>query len=200
MSVTITDVKTPLYQRCGDKLLRILLETTAEQVKTADGSNVEEKLKELSNLIAAGHNVFIKANIGERDAIDSKKAGDRCYVTDATGDPTVTKGAAEYIWDGSKWVKTYEAESLDLVLDWALIQNKPSSAVGDIDDAVAKRHDHANKADVLDKLSSSDDGKLLFDGKPVNDGMRDVLSAENTDAIPETLNDGGLLLVVPAGA
>ena len=197
MAVTITDVKTPLYQRCGDKLNRILLETTAEQVKTADGSNVEVKLKELSSLIAAGHNVFIKANIGERDAIDPKKAGDRCYVTDATGDPTVTKGAAEYIWDGGKWVKTYEAESLDLVLDWALIQNKPSSAVGDIDDAVTKRHDHANKADVLDKLTAQD-GKLLFDGKPVNDGMRDVMSAENTDAIPETLNDGGLLLVVPA--
>lgn len=70
-------------------------------------------------------------------------------------------------------------------------------AMSEVSDAVAKKHVHANQANVLDKLSTSD-GKLTFDGNPVGDGMRDVAFAENLDTMPADLRDGGLLLVTSA--
>ena len=56
------------------------------------------------------------------------------YVSDSTG------------------TKIAEYESMDVVLQWNDIQGKPTSAVADIDDAVANRHSHANKA-LLDPIS-----------------------------------------------
>ena len=50
---------------------------------------------------------------------------------------------------------------------------------------------------MLDKLSTQD-GELLFDGKRINDGLVEVASAANIDAIPENLRDGGLLIIAPA--
>ena len=48
---------------------------------------------------------------------------------------------------------------------WAVITGKPSSAVADIDDAVAKRHEHANKAQ-LDKVGEAD-GVMTYDSKKI---------------------------------
>ncbi len=70
----------------------------------------------------------------------------------------------------------------------------------DVADAVTKRHEHANKADVLDKLSDDGSGNLLFDGKRIDDGKVDVASTTSIDTIPANLRDGGLLIVAPAGA
>ena len=90
------------------------------------------------------------------------------YVVDATGDSTVTAGGATYLYYPNPtlptlphWMKVSESESLDVVLEWANIQNKPTSAVADIDDAVAKRHSHANKTQ-LDKISEDTNGNLLY--------------------------------------
>ena len=60
--------------------------------------------------------------------------------------------------------------------------------------------EHANKADVLDKLSEDGSGNLLFDGKRIDDGKVDVASTTSIDTIPANLRDGGLLIVAPAGA
>ena len=70
----------------------------------------------------------------------------------------------------------------------------------DVADAVTKRHEHANKAAVLDKLSDDGSGNLLFDGKRIDDGKVDVASTTSIDTIPANLRDGGLLIVAPAGA
>jgi len=51
---------------------------------------------------------------------------------------------------------------MDVVLTWANLQNKPSSAVGDIDDAVTKRHTHSNKTE-LDKIGESN-GNFTYNG------------------------------------
>jgi hypothetical protein len=60
------------------------------------------------------------------------------------------------------WTKVAEAESMDVVLQWGNIQGKPSSAVADIDDAVSKKHEHANKT-VLDAISAnSTSGNLVY--------------------------------------
>lgn len=67
-------------------------------------------------------------------------------------------------------------------------------SIAEMTDAMSKKHDHTNKIDVLDKLTTSD-GKLLFDGNPINDGKKEVAFATSTDIIPEDLVDKGLLFV-----
>lgn len=49
---------------------------------------------------------------------------------------------------------------MDLILSWNNINGRPTSAVADIDDAVTKRHTHANKA-LLDKVGE-DENTLYF--------------------------------------
>jgi len=96
-------------------------------------------------------------------------AGDIVYVTDASADPTVTAGAASYIWDGAAFAKLTEYESLDLVINWADVQNRPSSSVAQIDQAVADSHTHANKAS-LDKIGEDADGDISYNGAFVRTG------------------------------
>lgn len=189
-----TTITTPLYQVVGGKLYKIELETSAAQVTTADGSSVQARLDALVAATSGG-TVRVVADIAARDALPDKKSGLDVWVRDAAADPTVDSGAARYLYDGADWIKTAEAESMDLVLDWALLRNKPTSAVADIDDAVGKRHEHANRTEVLDKLTGDDDGNLLFDGKRIDDGKVDVAFTDSADAIPANLRDGGLLLV-----
>jgi hypothetical protein len=83
-------------------------------------------------------------------------------VTDATGDDTVASGSAMYVWveTSGTWVKIAEYESMDLVLEWANIQGKPTSTPTQIDEAVSASHTHANKA-LLDGLSSDSDGLMV---------------------------------------
>lgn len=69
--------------------------------------------------------------------------------------------------------------------DYADLRNKPdiptvSNDLTDAlkqsyDDAVIKSHEHNNKADVLDKLSTSN-GKLLFNGKEISSSSTQVIS------------------------
>jgi len=98
------------------------------------------------------------------------ETGQLVMVTDASADTTVTSGWAIYRkrvdtdpasldytkvnGDDAGWQKIAESESIDVVVQWANIQNKPSSTVADIDDAVTKRHVHDNKA-VIDKFTES---------------------------------------------
>ena len=116
--------------------------------------------------VDSANQVQILADIAARDALVPTGSW-HVYVKDATGDLTVSSGGAGYLWDTTNevWVKLYEAESLDIQLDWDGLQGKPSSSVAAIDDAVSKAHTHANKA-TLDKLGEDGDG-LTFDGAPV---------------------------------
>ena len=106
----------------------------------------------------------IVADIAARNALTPSN-GSMCLVLDASDDPTVASGAATYIYQtsGTAWIKIAEYESLDLELTWANIQNKPTSAVADIDDAVAKRHSHTNKTQ-LDKVGEDGSGLLTYNG------------------------------------
>lgn len=97
--------------------------------------------------------VKVVNDIAARDAL-TPVSGMRVHVIDATGDSTVNLGWAEYLYTGSEWTKVAEKESIDVVLAWANIQNKPTSSVTNIDDAVAKRHAHSNAA-ILDATTAS---------------------------------------------
>lgn len=70
--------------------------------------------------------IKVVGNIAARDALPDLSEGDECWVTDASADETVTAGAARYLYDGVGWVKTAEAESLDVITAWENIQNKPN--------------------------------------------------------------------------
>jgi len=101
-------------------------------------------------------------NIAERDALNPSSAL-FVLVLDATSDPTVQSGSASYVYNPStqSWVKVAEYESMDLVITWGNIQGKPSSSPADIDDAVAKRHTHANITQ-LNKIGEDTNGYLLY--------------------------------------
>jgi|GEM_PF-7056896 len=80
-----------------------------------------------SQYLNANASTHVAATIAARDVLTPTQEGERAFVRNASGDSTVTGGAAEYIWDGSAWVKIAEAESLDLILDWGNLQNKPDT-------------------------------------------------------------------------
>ena len=63
-------------------------------------------------------------DIAARDGLTAF-AGLHALVIDATDDETVAKGGAEYIYDGSKWVKVSELDELDAVVNWENISDKP---------------------------------------------------------------------------
>ena len=99
--------------------------------------------------------------------------GQIVMVLDASADSTVDSGWAIYrrltsasdLSQLSSWQKIAERESLDVVVNWANIVDKPSSTVANIDDAVTKRHIHANSA-VLDKFTEDANG-LKYNGSAV---------------------------------
>lgn len=81
--------------------------------------------------------------IAERDAMTELFVGLTVIVVDATGDSTVSSGAAWYVYTGYGWAKTAEAESMDVVLEWADIQGKPTSFA-------PEAHTHSEYAVVSD--------------------------------------------------
>jgi len=106
----------------------------------------------------------VVADITARDAL-SLTANAQILVIDATDDSTVDSGAATYVWDNdeSTFTKITEHESLDVIINWADIVGRPSSSVADIDDAVARKHSHANKTQ-LDLITENGDGEMLYNG------------------------------------
>lgn len=72
-------------------------------------------------------------NITERDNLTAF-AGLHALVIDASADSTVgSGGGAEYVYNGTKWVKISEFNNIDTLVDWSNIQNKPDF-VGNITD------------------------------------------------------------------
>ena len=74
-------------------------------------------------------NVFKEAavvdNITERDSLDAFE-GLHALVIDASADTTVgAGGGAEYVYNGTKWVKISEFNNLDTLVDWSNVQNNP---------------------------------------------------------------------------
>lgn len=108
------------------------------------------------------------ANITARNALASANFNQLVLVVDATGDGTVTAGSALYYFNNSDntWTKIAEYESMDIVLNWSSISGAPSSAVALIDDAVNKRHTHANLTS-LDKVGEDGGGLMTYNGTVV---------------------------------
>lgn len=159
MPISVTaELNSPLYQRVGENLNKVNLETTGTQVKLTkqNGITQDDVQKELEALHAAVGGAASGDVVGPASAVDGNLAAFDQTTGKLLKDSTIPMSGAS--------------------------------------DAVAKKHEHANQTDVLDKLGV-DEGKLTYDGQPVTDGMRDVVFAANLDAMPTDLRDGGLLLV-----
>jgi hypothetical protein len=141
-------------------------------VSTDDGASARHLISKpeitsmINTAIASFSTVQVVATIAARDALNPTTTT-QVIVVDATGDATVASGTATYVYDlaNTTWVKISESESMDVVLQWSNIQGKPSSAVADIEDAVDRRHSHANSS-VLSGLSDIG-GALAYGGAPV---------------------------------
>ena len=139
-------------------------------VTSADASavkrivNIDDIQSMINSSISASNAFEIVNDIAARDAL-TLTGNKFVLVLDATGDVTVTAGAATYAWrsSNSSWVKIAEYESLDVALTWAAIQNKPTSIVADIDAAVAQRHMHSNYTE-LGKISETVGGDFQYSG------------------------------------
>jgi hypothetical protein len=105
----------------------------------------------------------IVADIAARNALSPTK-NTQVLVLDATGDSTVASGAATYLYRVSttSWIKLSEAESLDLILQWANIQGKPTSSPSAIDTAVGNSHVHNSNLTQLNKIGENADGLFTY--------------------------------------
>jgi hypothetical protein len=119
--------------------------------------------------VASYNAMEIVATIAARNTLAASLARNvLVLVTDATGDTTVSSGAALYAYNNTSkaWTKVSEYESLDVVLTWASIQNKPTSTVAQIDSAVSQAHSHSNKT-YLDKIGETG-GVLTYNGTAIS--------------------------------
>lgn len=126
--------------------------TTAAQVSFGE-SNVDAELKALRALASGKGTMSVVDDIPARDGL-SPSEGDSCWVKDATADDTVTKGAALYIYADGQWVKMAEAESMDVVIQWASIQGKPTASTTTIDAAAQFVSDLTVTAQQINELKN----------------------------------------------
>jgi hypothetical protein len=169
---------------------------TADQLSQLTNLAADPNSTYATQAMLAGQNTatLIVNAITDRDALVTAAtpviSGQQVWVLDATGDTTVKSGAALYLYGGLDtssnpvWYKLAEAESMDVVLDWANIVNGPTSTVAQIDQAVADMHTHANEA-VLDALADDGSGNLTYNGVAVGSV---IVSATQ----PTTQADGGV--------
>ena len=126
----------------------------------------------VNTAVAGASNIFVVPDIAARDAL-APTVVTQAIVVDATADTSVALGSATYVYDpvGVAWQKIAEHESMDVVLQWANIQGRPTSTAAEIDDAVSKRHSHANLVS-LDKVGEDVSGILQFNGDYVDPALR----------------------------
>lgn len=116
---------------------------------------------------------IIVDDIDTRNGLSDKSTA--VYVKDATGDSTVKRGGAFYLYDSQaeKWIKTSESESMDVVLQWDNVQGKPTATADAIDLAVQNSHGHANKTQ-LDLIGQDNQGNLTYNSKIVATTINDA--------------------------
>lgn len=145
--------------------------TSASVVKrTLNVDDVQALIDDATAGLSGGE-LNVVADIAARDALNPT-TNMIVLVKDATGDSTVDNGAALYVYElaTTTWSKIGEYESLDVVLNWSDINGKPTSSVANIDDAVNKRHTHANKTQ-LDKIDEDVNGNFKYNGNYPQAGL-----------------------------
>lgn len=78
-----------------------------------------DSFTKLETMALVGNNGIIVDTYAQMLALPTPTNMLRCYVRDATGDTSVASGGAYYLYDAAqtRWVKTSEEESLDIIQD-----------------------------------------------------------------------------------
>lgn len=103
----------------------------------------------------------VVADITARDALTAF-SGLHALVIDATADPSIEAGGAEYVYDGSNWQKISEFNDLDLVINWADIQNKPAY-LGSFINLPDTPADYAGHGGKIVAVNATEDGIEFID-------------------------------------
>lgn len=153
VSVGADKVEIYISNNAGDALRRILNEADIQTL--------------IDTAMAGISAIEVVSDIAARDALVWTGNG-KVYVEDASGDSTVDAGGAEYVYKHSTqtYIKASEAESLDLIIQWASIQGGPTSTPAQIDVAVTNSHSHANKTE-LDLIGQDADGDITYAGTKI---------------------------------
>lgn len=116
-------------------------------------------------------------NIAERDSITWTQSG-MVLVFDASGDPSVTQGAAAYLYQFSTgtFTKIYELESIDIVPRWDNLVGRPNSSAAAIDAAVDASHSHSDLP-TLEMYGKNEGDSPVFGDKLLVTAKLDVPGA-----------------------
>ncbi len=161
-------------------------------VATLD-SNGKVPLSQLPASVLGGGGAVVQtgatvvASFDKLAEIESPYSGQKAFVIDASGDDTVDNGWAEYIYDAttSTWVKTGERESLDLILDWSNVMNKPTNLLTTESaelDAFAKTADVYTKTEVDSLLEGKSDTAHAHDDRYLTADQVNALLRNKMDA------------------
>lgn len=126
----------------------------------------------LTQLPAITKETMVVPDTAAKDAITADKAypGLQCLVLDddaaKPNEQSVLYICVKVEGAAITWAPIAKLDQSNVTIEWDNIQNKPNSSVGDIDDAVAKKHEHSNIA-TLNKFATDQD-KLTYDGKAVS--------------------------------
>lgn len=157
----------------ADSFYFVLNGTVAEGYLT-DNSGVAKSIGNTSLIqsvvnssLADFNSIEIVADIAARDALTLAR-NTMVLVVDATGDTSVTSGAALYAYRESDdtFIKVSEYESMDVSVSWNSISGRPTSTPSQIDTAVNNSHTHANLTQ-LNKVGEDANGDLTYNGASV---------------------------------
>lgn len=109
---------------------------------------------------------FVVEDIAERESIPFPYVGMRVFVIDATEDVTVKTGGAEYIYFNNNWRKISEIESMDVIISWNNVTNKPDVYIKDM-----------NTSDEINEGSIN----LFYTDERVADYLQNIL--KDTDSV-----------------
>ena len=132
------------------------------EVRKVSGLDQSEVNALIDSKISQFNQMHLTNDITSRDAL-ALDYNCLVLVNDASGDPTVDSGAATYFYDATAdtYTKVSEFESMDFTVNWGDIQNGPNVTAAQIEEAVLKMHEHANKA-LLDSISVDAEGFAII--------------------------------------
>ena len=141
--------------------------------------------------LAGATEVYVVADITERDNLSGMVRGAQAWVRDPSDDTSLTKeGTAVYIWDGTAWNFAHQfTEDFEVIHDWGDVINKPAvledANLPDLEEAVTNRHTHSNKT-LLDTLSLIGGGtRLAYNGVEVGNKITMTLGTGPAPTNPQ---------------
>lgn len=167
-TISLPDIPEPdsLYFVLNNNIVDTYLTSSTGEIRSTGNSEMINDI--ITDRLSDYNLIDIVNDISERNLLPRNK-NFLVMVLDATDDETVNSGSAlyAYIESSDTFTKVTEYESLDLVLSWDNLQNKPNSSVGEIDISVSLSHEHQNKS-IIDNFSVDELGMLTYNGQPLS--------------------------------